>query len=158
VSGSGENFKINEQNMINLIGLARRVFPGISPILARRIGWIFYALALSFLVIYFGFKNGTIDGKDVSLATIAGIFFSPHTHVQDMVMLIIPIMALVFLLMQKQVIPPNRVVLIPLFISFVLLFSYSSPVLMHSIPYVLMLGLLLAIWHYQKNFPTVNVS
>jgi hypothetical protein len=158
VSGRGENFKINEEGMINFIGLVRRVIPVLSPILVRKTGWVCYALAFLSLGIYFGFKSGNIDGKDISMATIAGLFFSPHTHVQDLILLIIPIMVLVFLLMKKQVVPPKYVVLLPLLISLVLLFSYFSPMLIHSVPYVLMVGMLLAIWHYQKILPLVKNS
>jgi hypothetical protein len=158
VSGGGEHFKTNEQNMINFIGLMRRGFPDMSPVLVRKAGWVLFALALLLLGIYFGRKNGNMEGMNISMATVAGTFFSPHTHAQDMIMLVVPIMVLAFLLMKKQVVLPNRVVLLPLLISLVLLFSYFSPILTHSIPYILMFGLLVAIWHYQKNPQLVNIS
>ncbi len=152
VSGGGENFKINEENMINLIGLMRRAFPLLSANLVRASGWAFYAIAFLSLGIYYGRGNGSIE-KQISLAAIAAVFFSPHSHAQDMILFIIPIVVLIHTLLEKKSLAPNHAVLIPLSISLVLLFSYYSPMLTHSIPYALMIGLLFTIWKNQNNPP-----
>lgn len=155
VSGSGENFKINEESMINFIGLVRRIFPGLLPAYVRKAGWALYILVLLSLCIYFGNKNRTIGGMEISLAAIAGIFFSPHSHVQDMLLFIIPITAMSILLLKKKIFRPNQVVLIPLLVSLILLFSNYSPPLLHSVPYLFMIGFLMALSYLQKIL-TVN--
>lgn len=155
VSGSGENFKINEENMINFIGLVRRIFPDLSPAYVRKAGWALYILALLSLCVYFSNKYRTIGGMEISLAAIAGIFFSPHSHVQDMLLFIIPITAISIVLLQKYIVQPNQVVLIPLLVSLILLFSNYSPLLLHSVPYLFMIGFLMAISYLQK-IPAVN--
>jgi len=151
ISGSGEGDRINEENMINLIGLVRRVFPSTSPHLERTAGWIFYGIAFLFLFIFYWQNKEAISGRELSLAAIAAFFFSPHSHAQDLILLILPIMTLILILLERKIVSPARAVLIPLTISFILLFSYYSPLLTHSVPYVLMTGLLFAIWKYQNE-------
>ena len=158
VSGSGEHYKTNEENMINFIGLARRTFPFFEPAQIRTAGWAGYVIAFLSLCIYYWRSKENLTGMDLSLAALAGIFFSPHTHVQDMILFIAPIMALISLLVKRQIIPPGRAVLLPLSISLTLLFSYYSPLLLHTIPYLLMIGFLIAIWHYQKDSPQAASS
>jgi hypothetical protein len=154
VSGGGENFKINEEDMINLIGILRRAFPTISSDVTRVVGWGSYALALASLTIYHWRSGGNLE-SDISLAAISAVFFSPHSHVQDLLLLLVPIIALIYLLLAKRIILPSRAALIPLGVSLLLLFSYASPVLTHFIPYLLMLVLLYFVWHYHKGNPEV---
>ena len=151
VSGSGEGFRTNEENMINLIGLLRRLFPFLSSALIRTIGWIFYGLALLSMSIYFWRNSANLLENEISLTAVAAILFSPHSHVQDLILLIAPLMVLMLTLLKKDFTPAKNIVLIPLSISLLLLFSYYSPLLTHTIPYVLMFGLLFAIWKYQVN-------
>lgn len=150
VSGSGEGYRTNEGNMINLIGLLRRVFPTLSADAIRVTGWACYGLALLLLSMYYCRKNESAE-KQISLAVIAAVFLSPHSHVQDMILFIAPIVTLETILLEKKFLAPGRAALIPLGISLVLLFSYCSPLLTSSIPYMLMFGLLWAIWRYQSN-------
>lgn len=154
VSGGGENFKINEEDMINLIGILRRAFPTISSDVTRVVGWGSYALALASLTIYHWRSGGNLE-SDISLAAISAVFFSPHSHVQDLLLLLVPIIALIYLLLAKRIILPSRAALIPLGVSLLLLFSYSSPALTHFIPYLLMMVLLYFVWHYHKGNPEV---
>lgn len=151
VSGSGEGYRTNEENMINLIGLMRRIFPALSPFFVRTMGWGCYGIAFLFLGIYSYISgNAKILENQISLAAIATVFFSPHSHGQDMILFIIPVMAITLTMLERKTIASNHAALIPLGISLVLLFSYYSPLLTHSIPYVLMLTLLFSIWKNQK--------
>lgn len=155
ISVSGEHYKTNEENMVNFIGLARRNFPDLLPAYVRKAGWALYILALLSLCVYFGNKNRTIGGMEIGLASIAGIFFSPHSHVQDMLLFIIPITAISIVLLKKHIIRPNQVILIPLLVSLILLFSNYSPLLLHSVPYLFMIGFLMALSYLQK-IPAAN--
>ncbi len=92
VSGSGEGFRTNEENMINLIGLLRRLFPFLSSALIRTIGWIFYGLALLSMSIYFWRNGVNLSENEISLTAVAAILFSPHSHAQDLILLIAPIL------------------------------------------------------------------
>ncbi|HNF34829.1 MAG TPA: glycosyltransferase family 87 protein [Anaerolineales bacterium] len=149
VSGSGEGYRTSEENMVNLIGLLRRLFPFLSAALIRSAGWAFYGLAFFSTGVYFWRNHTSPSGEEISLAVVAALFFSPHTHAQDLVLLIAPIMAVILILLERQRIQPAQAVLIPLAISLLLLFSYYSPILTHSIPYLLMAGLFFAVKQYK---------
>lgn len=153
VSGSGEGYRTSEENMVNLIGLLRRLFPFLSAALIRSVGWAFYGLAFFSMGVYFWRNHTSLSVDEISLAVIAALFFSPHTHAQDLVLLIVPIIAVILILLEKQRIQPTQAVLIPLAVSLLLLFSYYSPILTHSIPYLLMAGLSFAVKKY-KTLPT----
>ena len=152
VSGNGEGYRTNEENMINLIGLTRRLLPMLTSSFVRAMGWACYGTAFLFLGIYFfKSKSTTILETQISLAAIAAIFFSPHSHGQDMILFIIPLITIILAMLEKKTIAPNQAALIPLGVSFALLFSYYSPTLIHSIPYLLMLTLLFTLWKIQKT-------
>ncbi|CAG1015319.1 hypothetical protein ANAEL_05233 [Anaerolineales bacterium] len=151
VSGGGEGYRTNEENMINLIGLVRRILPSLTPVQIRTAGWLFYALAFLSLGFYFQRRSGNIAGREISLAAIVAVFFSPHSHAQDMILFIVPIVTLAAIPPRGKFLVPCRAALIPLGISLVLLFSYYSPLLKHSIPYALMAGLVWLIWRYRSD-------
>jgi len=148
VSGSGEGFKINEEAMINLIGLLRRALPNLPASATRLAGWLAYGAALFAALIYAQRSAAPLEDK-ISLSAVAAIFFSPHSHVQDLLLLLAPILVLMRILLAKRILLPSRAALLPAGISFILLFSYASTALTHSLPYLLMAGLPFLILRYR---------
>ncbi|GAB4544319.1 MAG: hypothetical protein Fur002_17400 [Anaerolineales bacterium] len=142
VSGAGEGFKINETAMINLIGLLRRTLPNLSPHMARQIGWGAYALALLSFIIYAA-RSPLSDFALAGISALSALFFSTHTHVQDMLLFLVPLLAWTLSQLEQKRLSAESLPALPLGLSLILLFSFAAPALTHSIPYVLTLGFFL---------------
>jgi hypothetical protein len=150
-SGSGVNLTTGENNMLNLIGLLLRVLPGISPLTIRWIGWGVYFATMVGLCIYWA-RLPMIRERQISLAVILCMFTTPHLHLHDFVLLIVPLVSFLILACGKYL-PARDTVLVPLGISLVLLLSFFTEFLQSSVPYVVMLLLFLLVWFPDKIFP-----
>ena len=102
VSGRGENYHTVEEHMFNTIGLLWRAIPGLSPLYVHGIGWGVYLAATTGLCVLWA-KTPLLDERHVSLAVILSLFSSPHSHIQDLVLLSIPIACLMLVLIRKNI-------------------------------------------------------
>jgi len=90
----------------------------------------------------------------LSLAVLLGLFTAPHFHFHDFVLLIVPVACLMLVLLKRGSPARQNVLLFPLVVSFILLFSYFADFLKESVCYFVMLFLGLAVWFPGRFFPS----
>lgn len=145
LSGSGEAYHINEDRMVNLLGLLLRLFPAAQPSLVRTIGWGAYAGTIVGLCFWWG-RGRTLGWPQVGTAVLLTLFTAPHLHFHDLVLLLLPLTGLGITLRAARRLPAQDAASLPLAASFLLLCGYLSPLLQYSLPYLLMLALLAGLW------------
>jgi len=147
--GEGNKF-FNENLMVNLIGLLRRIFPLLEAAFVRLIGWIGFAAAIIYLCVVWG-KNAGIKERHIGLAVIVTIIGVPHIHYHDLALLLIPIIGVIRVMLDKKLLKISDAVLLPLSASLLLFVSYLLlPVLKYFIPYLLEILMLAALWFPEK--------
>jgi len=151
VSGRGENYHTGEEHMFNMIGLLWRLIHDLSPLYVHGISWGVYLAAITGLCVLWA-KAPLLSERYLSLAVILALFTSPHSHIQDLVLLIIPLACLMLVLIRNKYLPPRDVVLLPLAASLVLLFSFFAEFLKYGVYYLVILFLLLALWFPERLF------
>jgi hypothetical protein len=149
-SGSGVNLTTGENNMLNLIGLLMRLMPGIPTQTIRWIGWGVYFAAMLGLCIYWA-RRPAIGEREISLAVILGMLTTPHLHLHDFVLLVVPLASFIILARRKHLLAGD-IILVPLAISLAFLLSFFAESLQSYIPYVVMLVLFLLVWFPDKIF------
>lgn len=151
VSGRGVNFHTGEDNMVNLVGMLWRIFPGASASVIHGIGWGVYCAAIAGLCVYW-FRVRSVAEKQVSLMALTATLVAPHLHFHDLVLLIVPVVCLILLLKRGEFLSAQNIIILPLVISLALLFSFFSEFLLHKISYLVVLLLFLALWFPGKIF------
>jgi len=86
---SGQGTGIDVDKMITLMGAILRLFPDIDPGLFHIIGYGGYALAILFLCLLWD-RSRALEFKQVGLAILFSMVFSPHMHNHDLSLLLIP--------------------------------------------------------------------
>ena len=148
ISGTGKWYGMKEASMFNLTGLLRRILPFLDIALIHIISWVTYALSIIAISIYW--KNCTHPLLVLSFSIIFSLFFAPHLHYHDLTLLLIPIL---FVLMSgKLPVSQENLPLVPLGISLLLIFTQPIPFLYYSLPYLLMILLVL----FQKKGAKVH--
>lgn len=156
VSASGEGYKINEIDMVNLIGMVKRIVPSLGASTTRVIGWSGNLIGLIVLC-WMWWKAKVMDDRYISLAVIIAAFTSPHLHYHDLALLVVPLLIAVRGLIATKKIPAEYAVLISLGISLILALTYSIRPLMYPIIYLLEAALLITPWWLAKS-ETVETS
>ena len=151
VSGRGENYHTGEEHMFNTIGLLVRTVPALPRLYVRWTGWSTYLLAIIGLCVLWA-RVPRVEERHVSLAVILSLFTAPHSHINDLVLLIVPVVGLLLVLVRKRYLLEQDAVFLPLGVSLVLLFSFFTESLKYSLSYLVMLFLLLAVWFPEKLF------
>jgi hypothetical protein len=157
ISGQGENYHTGENHMFNTIGVLWRAFPALPTAWVHGIGWGVYLAAIIGLCVLW-VKSPGLDERHLSLGVILALFTSPHTHVQDLVLLIVPIACLMLVLLRKKYLSPRDAAILPLAASLLLLFSFFADFLKYGVYYLLIIFLPLAVWLPEKLFhlPKIN--
>ena len=151
VSGRGENYHTGEEHMFNTIGLLVRTVLALPRLYVRWTGWSTYLLAIIGLCVLWA-RVPRVEERHVSLAVILSLFTAPHSHINDLVLLIVPVVGLLLVLVRKRYLLEQDAVFLPLGVSLVLLFSFFTESLKYSLSYLVMLFLLLAVWFPEKLF------
>lgn len=140
ISAEGQWYGLNEDQMLNLVGLLLRIFPWFTPDTIHVIGWVAYGAAILALSLRGNTKDGLNSGRVGSMVTTA-VFVAPHLHYHDLTLLLIPIYELI--LTNSKTDSPRKSVFIalPVILSFVLLLGNLTPILQYIGPYLIMLGL-----------------
>lgn len=150
ISAGGEWHGMNEESMVNLLGLALRVFgPSVADPL-RLWGWVIFGAAILGLT-YAWTITGDIRTNLIGLTVIVTLFTSPHLHFHDLTLLLIPFYELIRVGYLKDFAATAS----PVAASLIMLMSNVTPALQFTAPYVLML--LLALYPYflaRKRFLT----
>lgn len=141
ISTGGEWHGMNEESMVNLLGLALRVFgPSVADPL-RIWGWVVFGAAILGLT-YAWTITRDMRTNLIGLTVIVTLFTSPHLHFHDLALLLIPFYELIRVGYLKDF----AAIASPLAASLVMLVSNITPALLFTAPYVLML--LLAVYPY----------
>lgn len=130
LSASGEGHGTNEIAMVNFIGMIQRIWHESYADIIRKVAWGLFLLSVFGLVfLWRNHKNNILQLS--SLSIIAGLFFTPHLHMHDLSLLIIPL----FITLQRN--SPARANLGIVACSVFFLISYANPLLLYSFPYLL---------------------
>ncbi len=156
VSGSGVSYHTGENHMFNIIGILYRLFPSLPASIVHGIDWVFYILAIIGLSIYW-VRSNVIGGRQVTLAVFLALLTSPHTHIHDLVLLIIPVIFLIKLLIRSNTFSEKSILTLPLIVSYGLLLGFFSDLIKYSLTYVIMLLLFLPVWNPQKFLAYINL-
>jgi Glycosyltransferase family 87 len=148
ITAGGDWFGMNRDKMVNLLGLLLRLFPSL-PIKALTLtGWTFYILATIGLCVWWA-KSRNLEIRHLATAILAAILFVPHLHYHDLTLLLIPV---IILILYRGDLPLlNDLPELPLIISMALLFSGTLLIIKLSVPYIVVLVLLVLLW-LPKNF------
>jgi hypothetical protein len=159
VSAGGEWYGLNEPRMVNLVGLLWRVAPGLGGDAIHWIGWAVYGMALIGLCILWA-RSREIAEKQVGLAVTLTVFAVPHLHYHDLTLLIVALVAILLVLVRGKFLHEQDACLVPLGISLALLFGSLIPILRSTLPYLLMVMLVLSLWFPQriKNCPRIMLE
>jgi len=140
LSAAGMGIDVNA--MPTLMGALVRTFPGISGKVLNITGYSGYVLAILFLCIVW-LKSREITAKQVGLAVLVSIVFSPHLHVHDLSLLLIPVLCAMVALVDQKILSRRNAIFLLLGVS--VIFTINGVFWFYSIIYltILLLGLLL---------------
>lgn len=155
VSANADNTTTGEENMLNLIGVLIRLFPGIPASIFRWVGWGGYFITIISLCGLW-IKTPEIQGKQIGLAILVTSFTAPHMHMHDLVIWSIPLV-LILLSVQHDPVLSHKLAALPWWLSIAFLFCFFSPILEAVIPYLILIFLILAVYFPEKLF-TLSTS
>ena len=138
ISARGEWHGMKEAAMFNLIGLLIRAFPWLSTEVIRITGWLIYGLTMLGLLFLWS-RNKDNPGNKFGLTVILALVMVPHLHFHDLALLLIPIYELV----HSGKIKAMSAAAVPVAISLLLLVSNLSYYLQYTVPYLVMLALMI---------------
>ena len=141
ISTGGEWHGMNEESMVNLLGLGLRILGPTVADAMRLWAWVIFGAAI-FVLSYLWSRRTQFPGNLIGLTMVVTLFTSPHLHFHDLTLLLIPFYELVRLGYLKKF----AAIAFPIAASLLLLISNITPVLQFTTPYVLML--VLAIYPY----------
>jgi hypothetical protein len=145
LSGSGTWFGTNEAAMVNLLGLATRLFPSADAGLLRGFSWGIYLIGIALAVVLW-IRVPRPDARLLGSTIVIALLCAPHLHYHDLALLAIPLVFAVRLLAPR--IPDRRLALVLLAASLMML----PRVLFYIAPYVLF-GVLVWIFARQVEAP-----
>jgi hypothetical protein len=149
VSARGVNYSTGEDNMVSFIGIVLRIFPDANGTVVRLVDWGLYLVAIAGLCILWS-RSRQIGEKELGLAVVLGLLTGPHVHIQDLILLIVPVIGAIRVFLQKRYLSGQDAAFVPLGISLAMLLSFSSELLLHNLPYLVMLLMMAALWFPQR--------
>lgn len=141
ISTGGEWHGMREEAMVNLLGLAIRIFGDSWMEVFRSSSWILFAAAIILLTVLWSRKKGLQDNL-LGLTVIVALVASPHLHFHDLTLLLVPFYELV----RTGYLKNFAATASPIAASLLLFVSNSTPYLLFNAPYLLML--VLAVYPY----------
>jgi hypothetical protein len=150
ISAGGEWHGMREESMVNLLGLMLRILGPSAADIIRPWGWVIFAASIVGLA-YLWSRKSELPGNLVGLTVIVTLFTTPHLHLHDLTLLLIPFYELV----RSGYLKNFAAIAFPIAASLLLLLSNITPILQFNTPYLLML--VLAIYSYlSKERPTIT--
>ncbi len=145
LSAGGENYRINEEAMVNFIGVLNRLLPAVAGEMIRLAGWVSYGLGVTLLCLIWG-MNRDVGEKHLSLAVLLALFLAPHLHYHDLALLLVPLAFLMTSLISRGWLTSQNASLLPLWISLFLLLGSLIPGVKFDLPLLVMLVIGAALW------------
>lgn len=140
ISAEGQWYGLNEDQMLNLVGLLLRLLPMLNADTIHIIGWLAFGAAILGLSTWRMTRDSLKTGQIGSMVTIA-VFVAPHLHYHDLTLLLIPIYELILSGAKTDSPRESIFIALPVILSFVFLLGNLSPILQYLSPYLIMLGL-----------------
>jgi hypothetical protein len=140
LSAAGKGIDVNA--MPTLMGALVRSIPAIPAQTLNLIGYSGYVLALLFLCLVW-LKSHEITARQVGLAVLISIVFSPHLHVHDLSLLLVPVLCALVVLVDEKILRQRYAIFLLLGVSVV--FTVNGVFWFYPIIYltIVLLGLLL---------------
>ena len=145
VSANGVNMTVNEKYMVNLMGFLIRIFPNMSLSVIHWAGWSAYIFNFVFLCTLW-IRSSEIQGRQIGLALLLTTFTTPHLHVHDLVLWIIPLV-LILLSVKDNTLLINKYAPLPLWFSMGFLACLFSPILAEVIPFLILVILIYLVYY-----------
>jgi hypothetical protein len=145
VSAGGEWYGMKEPLMINLVGLLWRVIGGLGANVIHIIGWVVYGITIIGLCVLWS-RSKDIGEKEIGIAVVLAVFAVPHLHYHDLTLLLVALVAALVIMVRGGFLSAQKAALLPLALSLVLLLSNSVLIVKLNFPYLVMLGLVLALY------------
>ncbi len=137
VSSRGDWYGLHPEDMPTLTGALHRTFPDLSGTTISVIGLIGYALAIGCLC-FLWFRSVRIGEREIGLAVLAAIVFTPYLHYHDLTLLIIPLFCVV---RTPSSLRKENLVLFPLGVSFLFLLGFFVTAIRYPIVLIVVVGL-----------------
>ena len=156
ISTGGEWYGMKENAMFNLIGLLTRAVPQLGSSMIRLIGWIAYIVGMV-SVCYLWWKTGAGKNLPIGVSVVLALFFAPHLHFHDLALLLIPIYELIRMSRENEILKTSILITMPIAISLLLLISNISPYLQYTVPYLVMIVLVIYPYYARLRTPITTL-
>lgn len=143
LTAKGEGFGVNQDKMVNVLGLMLRLFPMLPLKTMQSMAWVLYISAIIGLCILW-IKSRSLDIRHLATAILTAVLFVPHLHYHDLTLILIPMIILI--LFREDLLFLNDLPELPLIISALLLFSGSILIIKLTVPYIVIAALLTLLW------------
>ncbi|MFZ1042675.1 MAG: glycosyltransferase family 87 protein [Anaerolineales bacterium] len=143
LTASNSFYGIKPQEMLNFVGILTRSFNSSDSSTINFIAEGGFVIGVTTFSIAW-LRKGSVDFKLIGATIIGSVFFSLHLHFHDLSLLIIP-----FMIAMSSIVSKTKIASLELFslgFSFLFLSCDFLPILKFTIPYLAMIGLLLALY------------
>jgi hypothetical protein len=90
LSADGQGYGMNQTAMYNFLGLLIRSMPTLDAAILSALKWAAFALTISFLCWLWWGKREALTAQHIGVAVTLGLFASPHLHLHDLSLLLLP--------------------------------------------------------------------
>jgi len=98
LSADGRGYGTNQQSMYNFLGLMIRSAPWLDSATLSALKWAIYLLTIGGICWLWWGRRATLGPVQIGLGVVACVFASPHAHLHDLSLLVLPALALIVML------------------------------------------------------------
>jgi hypothetical protein len=98
LSADGWGYGTNQQSMYNFLGLLIRNAPGLDNSTLSALKWAMYVLTIGGICWLWWGRRAALGSAHIGLGMVACVFASPHLHLHDLSLLMIPALAMIEIL------------------------------------------------------------
>lgn len=102
LSADGRGYGTNQQAMYNFLGLLVRGAPGLDAAALSALKWAMYLLAIGVLCWLWWGKRQDLTLEHIGVAVVLCVFASPHLHLHDLSLLLLPALGAIVRLAQRD--------------------------------------------------------
>jgi hypothetical protein len=100
LSSDGQGYGMNQPAMYNFLGLLIRSAPSFDAAALNALKWMVYLLVIGFLCWLWWGKRDALTAQHIGVAVALSLFASPHLHLHDLSLLLLPALGGMALLWQ----------------------------------------------------------
>jgi hypothetical protein len=101
LSADGSGYGTNQPAMYNFLGLMIRSVPALDTTTLSILKWTVYLLAIGFLCWLWWGKRESLSVQHIGIAVTLSLFTSPHLHLHDLSLLLLPALGCMALLWER---------------------------------------------------------